>query len=229
MIKNNVFSECCDGLSRISWDKMELPKALTCNPPQIDWSDTNLYITGILIIFNPLFWNCVARYEYRTHFLTKLFMGPKIGCTLLAGTIFFLGTIRLRRYQLVIESHPQWALLVDNIYAQYIAYAFILFGSVLILASFYALGLFGTYLGDYFGILMKERVTCFPFNIMDNPMYWGTVLDYLGSAIWHASPAGLLLTVLLAICYKIAILFEEPFTAEIYRQKAKKEKNKKES
>lgn len=32
------------------------------------------------------------------------------------------------------------------------------------------LGVVGTYLGDYFGILMEERVTAFPFNVMDDPM-----------------------------------------------------------
>ena len=29
----------------------------------------------------------------------------------------------------------------------------------------YALGVTGTYLGDYFGILMDEPVTSFPFNV----------------------------------------------------------------
>lgn len=37
--------------------------------------------------------------------------------------------------------------------------------------------------GDYFGILMEARVTTFPFNILDNPMYWGSTANYLGWAI----------------------------------------------
>ncbi|XP_015426097.1 PREDICTED: phosphatidylethanolamine N-methyltransferase isoform X3 [Myotis davidii] len=49
--------------------------------------------------------------------------------------------------------------------------------------------------GDYFGILKEARVTTFPFNILDNPMYWGSTANYLGWAVM-------------------------PFTAEIYRQKA---------
>lgn len=39
-------------------------------------------------------------------------------------------------------------------------------------------------LGDYFGILMDERVTSFPFSVNDDPMYNGTVLIFLGTAIW---------------------------------------------
>lgn len=34
--------------------------------------------------------------------------------------------------------------------------------------------------GDYFGILMEAKVTSFPFNVLDNPMYWGSTAVYLG-------------------------------------------------
>lgn len=37
--------------------------------------------------------------------------------------------------------------------------------------------------GDYFGILMDEKVTGFPFNITENPMYWGSTANYLGLAL----------------------------------------------
>lgn len=37
--------------------------------------------------------------------------------------------------------------------------------------------------GDYFGILMDKKVTAFPFNIMENPMYWGSTANYLGLAL----------------------------------------------
>jgi len=40
-------------------------------------------------------------------------------------------------------------------------------------------------LGDYFGILMDERVTSFPFNVNENPMYNGTVMIFMGTAIWY--------------------------------------------
>lgn len=37
--------------------------------------------------------------------------------------------------------------------------------------------------GDYFGILKEARVTTFPFNVLDNPMYWGSTANYLGWAV----------------------------------------------
>lgn len=63
--------------------------------------------------------------------------------------------------------------------------------------------------GDYFGILMKERVTGFPFNVCDNPMYVGSTCTFLATALWYKSPAGVLLTGVVYIVYKIALSFEE--------------------
>lgn len=73
----------------------------------------------------------------------------------------------------------------------------------------YALGITGTFLGDYFGILMEERVTSFPFNITDAPMYYGSTLSFLGTAILYGRPAGLLLTVEVLLVYWVALGFEE--------------------
>jgi methylene-fatty-acyl-phospholipid synthase len=52
-----------------------------------------------------------------------------------------------------------------------------------------ALGVTGTYLGDYFGILMDKMVTGFPFNVMDNPMYNGSTMCFLGHSLWFAPPS----------------------------------------
>lgn len=48
----------------------------------------------------------------------------------------------------------------------------------------WALGITGTYLGDYFGILMDDIVTGFPFNVMGDPMYWGSSMCFVGVALW---------------------------------------------
>jgi len=82
-------------------------------------------------------------------------------------------------------------------------------------------------LGDYFGLLMSKRATNFPFNIMNNPMYWGSSMNFLGYSLRQCSPTGLLLTALVATCYKIAILYEGPFTEQIYAEKKFKEEKEK--
>ena len=40
-----------------------------------------------------------------------------------------------------------------------------------------------TFVGDYYGILLPAKVTAFPFNVLEHPMYIGAVLNYLGLAI----------------------------------------------
>lgn len=83
----------------------------------------------------------------------------------------------------------------------------------------YALGVTGTYLGDYFGILMSERVTSFPFSVCDAPMYVGSTLSFLGTALWYGKPAGVVLTGVVWAAYSVALRFEDPFTAGIYERR----------
>jgi len=30
---------------------------------------------------------------------------------------------------------------------------------------------------------MEEKVTSFPFSVLENPMYWGSVLNFMGGAL----------------------------------------------
>jgi methylene-fatty-acyl-phospholipid synthase len=92
-------------------------------------------------------------------------------------------------------------------------------GATLVLTSMYALGITGTYLGDYFGILMDAPVTSFPFNVTDAPMYHGSTLQFLGAALWAGKPAGVVLTVVVAVMYKVARMYEDPFTGMIYSKR----------
>lgn len=108
----------------------------------------------------------------------------------------------------------------------YAGLVFIGLGGLFVVSSFFALGFVGTYLGDYFGILMEQKVTGFPFNVLNNPMYWGSTMNYLGWALMSASPAGLFLTGMVGVCYKIALMYEGPFTEEIYQQREDSRKNK---
>lgn len=90
-------------------------------------------------------------------------------------------------------------------------------------------------LGDYFGILMDERVTSFPFNIIDNPMYVGSTLSFFGTSFWFGKPVGFLLSIEVSIMYVFAMVLEGPFTNKIYamrddylRRKAAQEASEKE-
>ncbi|RMZ78708.1 hypothetical protein DV737_g3758, partial [Chaetothyriales sp. CBS 132003] len=185
----------------------------------IDTSDPNLYIAATAIIFNPLFWNIVARAEYHTHVLTHSFGSARNGCYALALAIFSLGILRDHLYKTALDSQP----LTPQVHHPWLAIPLFAFGQLLVLSSMWALGLTGTYLGDYFGILMDHKVEGFPFNLtlaLGAPMYVGSTLCFLATALWSGRGAGLLLTALVALTYAVAtVWFEDPFTSMIYANK----------
>ncbi|XP_037664528.1 phosphatidylethanolamine N-methyltransferase isoform X1 [Choloepus didactylus] len=178
------------------------------------------FVAAVLTIaFNPLFWNVVARWEQRTRRLSRAFGSPYLACYTLGGAILLLNALRSHCFTQAMLRQPRMEAL-DNAAVHRAGLSLLGVGTVLVLSSSFALGFTGTFLGDYFGILKEERVTTFPFSVLDNPMYWGSTANYLGWALVHASPTGLLLTAVVALAYVVALQFEEPFTAEIYRQKA---------
>ncbi|MCJ1252515.1 Phosphatidyl-N-methylethanolamine N-methyltransferase [Lignoscripta atroalba] len=125
----------------------------------------------------------------------------------------------LTSYERALRHQPTSPLLLHPLISTYLAYTLILTGNVLVLSSMWALGFTGTYLGDYFGILMDDVVTSFPFNVTDAPMYYGSTLSFLGTALLYGKPAGLLLTAEVLAVYMVALRFEDPFTAEIYAKR----------
>lgn len=192
-------------------------------PEYVNFDSEFKYALGA-VAFNPIFWNIAARLEYKTHLLTKIAGSPYRGCYALAATIFSLGIYRDHVYHAALHNQPTFQPLLDSTIVKSIAVFTFAFGNVLVLSSMWALGVTGTYLGDYFGILMDHRVEGFPFNIDNNPMYNGSTLCFLGTALWYGKPAGLVVAVFVFVMYKIALLFEEPFTAKIY---AKREEERK--
>lgn len=185
------------------------------------WFKTALYF----VAFNPIFWNIVARLEYRTHVLTKLAGSPKKGCYLLAFTIFSLGIARDLSFEKALRAQTV-APLLDEDYIKNIGRICIGAGQVLVLTSMYQLGVTGTYLGDYFGILMDDIVTSFPFNVSSNPMYQGSTLSFLGYSLLNGKAAGLIITFFVYTMYSFALKFEEPFTAQIYAERDAKNSKK---
>lgn len=82
--------------------------------------------------------------------MTKLaFNNPRLGCYGLAITIFSLGILRDHLYQLALADQPKAPFLH---YTEFKVLAAALFavGGTLVLTSMWALGVTGTYLGDYF-------------------------------------------------------------------------------
>jgi phosphatidylethanolamine/phosphatidyl-N-methylethanolamine N-methyltransferase len=119
--------------------------------------------------------------------------------------IFTLGIFRDYLYHDALNDQPFYG----PVHQPLLAYILFAVGNVLVLSSTWALGITGTFLGDYFGILMDAPVTCFPFNISGAPMYWGSTMSFLAIALYTGKPAGLLLTLEVFILYWLALQWEE--------------------
>uniref|UniRef100_A0A2K6BCR4 Phosphatidylethanolamine N-methyltransferase n=1 Tax=Macaca nemestrina TaxID=9545 RepID=A0A2K6BCR4_MACNE len=155
----------------------------------VDPLDPSFVAAVLTIAFNPLYWNVVARWEHKTRKLSRAFGSPYLACYSLSVTILLLNFLRSHCFTQAMLSQPKMESL-DTPAAYSLGLALLGLGVVLVLSSFFALGFTGTFLGDYFGILKEARVTVFPFNILDNPMYWGSTANYLGWAIISPAPAG---------------------------------------
>ncbi|KAI9509002.1 phospholipid methyltransferase [Russula earlei] len=182
----------------------------------LDASRPSLFLALGSIAFNPTAWNVVARNEYRNRTITRLFGGNRrLGCYFLAVCIFSAGLLRDTLFKNAILEQPRVRLLpapLDSL----VPIALFGFGQTLVVTSTWALGVTGTFLGDYFGILMDHRVEGFPFNVLRDPMYVGSTMCFAGASLWYERPVGLLITLYVYIVYTIALKFEGPFTDMIY-------------
>ncbi|KAI0338613.1 phospholipid methyltransferase [Trametopsis cervina] len=186
----------------------------------IDWSQTSLYFSVAAIAFNPTAWNIVARNEYRNKTITRIFGGSaRNGCYFLALAIFSCGIARDTLYERALKDQPRQAILPEPLNVVIPALLFLI-GQTFVVTSTWALGITGTFLGDYFGILMDHRVEGFPFNVLRDPMYVGSTMCFAAGALWYERPAGLLITVYVYIVYVIALKYEGPFTDMIYSNRA---------
>ncbi|KAH9970260.1 phospholipid methyltransferase [Russula compacta] len=182
----------------------------------LDLSKISLYLSLGSIAFNPTAWNIIARNEHRNKTITRLFGGnAHRGCYFLAVCIFSAGMLRNYLYFRALQEQPRIRLLPASLDALLPA-ALFAFGQTLVVASSWALGFTGRFLGDYFGILMDHRVEGFPFSMLRNPMYVGSTMSFAATVLWCERPIGLLITLHVHIVYTIALKFEEPFTDMIY-------------
>jgi phosphatidylethanolamine/phosphatidyl-N-methylethanolamine N-methyltransferase len=114
--------------------------------------------------------------EHRNKTITRIFGGnARYGCYFLAFMIFSFGILRDQlyvffntkclffspevyiRYHHALLDQPQKALLSEE-YRIIVPAALFITGQTFVITSTWALGITGTFLGDYFGILMDHRV-----------------------------------------------------------------------
>jgi len=186
---------------------------------QINWDDHVFLRCLCLVIAAPLIWNIVARtirsiLPKRTSTTIRYLI-----CYALTIWIFSFSTFRDIYFHRSVESQPQGNWWANDLIRYAISAPLFIAGQTFVLSSFYRLGITGTFLGDYCGILMDERVTGFPFNVLENPMYVGSTMSFLAYSLYYSSWAGLVITLEVYIVYTIALMFEGPYTTQIYAER----------
>lgn len=185
----------------------------------VAFSDPLLLKAAFCIILNPLYWNIIAQTEYYYHWVSNLFcLRKKLAVTLLGITIVLLNVLRTYSIHEAIASQPKLEFLHPGV--RFIGLGIAGIGQVLAITSFYKLGFYTSFLGDYFGIIVHDApIRTFPYSICEDPMYWGGAMSYLGMSIFEGSPSGVLLSILVVIVYKVAISQESKMLHIIYSTK----------
>jgi phosphatidylethanolamine N-methyltransferase len=183
--------------------------------------DLHFFLSAFMIIICPVTWNLVARLEFHTKYFSKLTGDNRLAADIFAHILIEMGIFRNFVYTRLIQAQRPY----DGLTATqegisfYLGALCSLLGASLVVLSLYRLGIHGIYYADYFGILMKEKVTAFPYNVTNNPLYQGSTFLFLSGAFYYKSVTGFLLTFLVYVMYKFAAIMENPMTDLIYSEK----------
>ncbi|NXY46951.1 PEMT methyltransferase, partial [Ceuthmochares aereus] len=169
----------------------------------VDVTDSGFVAAVLSIAFNPLFWNVVARWEHKTRALSRVFGSPRAACYTLGAVILMLNCVRSHCFTEAMKRQPKLESL-DCHWAYYLGLAVLAVGTLFVISSFLALGFTGTFLES---ALLEPSVSFhFLSQVLHKPVYLPD--PFLLFQNRHASPAGLLLTAVVAISYTIAMLYE---------------------
>ena len=188
---------------------------------------SNLPLLSILLIaVAPSVWNGIGRFEYSTKLISRAFGSNIKGCYFLTILVMIVSRTRdLVFAMVVLQNRNQYE--VPGTINFILGAVLFTAGIMLVVISNNKLGLLGTHMGDHFGIFLDAKITSFPFNILENPMYTGSFMGMLGFAIFFNSFTGIKLALFALLVYNLySKLYEEKFTTYIYEQKAEREKVK---
>lgn len=148
----------------------------------VDVSKPSFALAIIATILPPLVWNIIGPLEYYTHAISSIVRKPIIGVYLSAIIVATLSVFRSAMFTIAMREQPQWNELNDPVIHAVFGVIFVM-GLTFFIGAYYRLQITGTYLGDYFGILREERITSFPFSVLDNPMYDGSSIFHFAEAV----------------------------------------------
>ena len=188
----------------------------------IDFTQPTFWAALVVAPLSPFVWIALARAEYRSRFVSRFFESREEACAANMLLILGMNYVRTSVMKLSLETQPVMDFEPEVVLTMRIfCCAATIIGMGLVAFSSLRLGLYGTFLGDYFGILKAAPVTGAPFSWMQHPMYHGSALAYAGMFFFNFQPAGLFLAGMVWLGYMANVASEEQFTAMIYAEAKK--------
>lgn len=159
---------------------------------------------------NFFLWMLLPHLEFKYKLLSRFTKGDQgRACDFLSFLLIQTGAVRNFAFNEAINAGITVSYGAYNFPLEIIGFVMMVVGAILIVLTFYRMGIRGLYFGDHFGFLFKEKITAFPFSHLDNPQYVGTTAFFLGSALFYHSPAGAFLTLLTYLLYMVLNVVEE--------------------
>ena len=175
----------------------------------INFQDSLLWIAIGYIFLNLLSWLVIPHLEFKYKTFSRILKGQNDrAADFVAYFMIYIGTIRNYYMDEAIKANIILDLGVLNYPCYLLGGVLCAAGSILVVASFYRLGLRGLYFGDHFGFFFKEKVTAFPYDILSSPQYVGTCMIHSGFGFLYLSPAAFLIACLYVLCYLILNVVE---------------------
>lgn len=175
----------------------------------IDFTETNFLQAMGYSVLCFLLWVLMPHLQFKYKLLSKITGGDEgKACDFLAYFLIYTGTIRNHAINEMINKNKTISYGNFEIPMQILSYAMMAFGLVLVVFSFYRLGLRGMYFGDHFGFLFKEKIVSFPYNYFPNAQYVGTTWFFIGFSLAFHSLAGVFIAVVVYLLYQILNLVE---------------------
>ena len=171
--------------------------------------EESFYMSVFYAVLSFVFWMIVPQLEYRFNLFSQCMDNDKTKVH--DFFIYFLinnGAYRNLTFHNAVRANlaidfGQYSLIIEII-----SLIAAILGFLLICSTYYRLGMRGIYFGDYFNFRFTERITAFPYSHFDNPQYLGTTMLFTGYSLFYHSPAGLFLSVLNLLLYKIFAIME---------------------
>lgn len=206
---------------------MEALSSFTNNHLKINIEEPSFISSVCHAFLNFALWMIIPHLEFKYNIISKFTKGNKgIANDFFSFFLIHTGALRNLYFNEAMKSGitVNYGSVLFNYLVEAIGMVLIGIGAIIIILTFYRMGIRGMYFGDHFGFFFSEKITAFPFSHMSNPQYNGTTIFFLGCALFYHSPSGIFLTLLTYVLYMILNVFESQ-KLEIFYPSTKKNKD----